>query len=80
MAVADVFDALMCRRPYKEPLPPEEVRRQIAGQRGRHFDPDMVDAFVAVFDDLETIARRFSDPAPADDIGTRDLVPPATSD
>ncbi|MBM4201473.1 MAG: HD domain-containing protein, partial [Gammaproteobacteria bacterium] len=76
MAVADVFDALLCRRPYKAPMPPDEVRRLIVRESGHQFDPDIIEAFIAVFDELKTIAQRFSDPAPLDDRGTRDLGPP----
>lgn len=45
-AVADVFDALSSRRPYKQPLPPEEVLRILQEGRGSHFDPRVLDAFV----------------------------------
>ncbi len=45
-AVADVFDALSSRRPYKEPLPPEEVLRILQEGRGSHFDPVVLDVFV----------------------------------
>ena len=45
MALADVFDALISRRVYKEPMSYERARGIIEGGRGRHFDPDMVDAF-----------------------------------
>ncbi|MDR2136375.1 MAG: response regulator [Treponema sp.] len=45
MAVADVYDALISVRPYKQPLGPEEAERIIAGERGKHFDPVLVDLF-----------------------------------
>ncbi|MGY6214272.1 response regulator [Methylolobus aquaticus] len=73
MAVADVFDALMCRRPYKQPIPPDEVRRMIVSESGRQFDPDITEAFDLLFDELNGIAQRFADPAPTDDRGIRDL-------
>jgi HD-GYP domain-containing protein (c-di-GMP phosphodiesterase class II) len=44
-AIADVFDALVSRRPYKEPLDFEEAMRMLARERGRHFDPSLLDAF-----------------------------------
>lgn len=44
-AVADVFDALSSRRPYKEPLPSEEVLRILQEGRGSHFDPVVLDVF-----------------------------------
>lgn len=46
--VADVFDALTHRRPYKDPWPVEKALAEIASQRGRQFDPDVVDAFLRV--------------------------------
>ena len=44
-AVADVFDALSSRRPYKEPFPPEQVMRILQEGRGQHFDPQVLDVF-----------------------------------
>ena len=65
MAVADVFDALISRRAYKDPLPPEQVMDIIAAGRGRHFDPDMADVFLAHFGEFCAIADCHRDPAPA---------------
>ena len=45
VALADVFDTLISRRTYKEPLPLEEAREIIAKGRGKQFDPDVTDAF-----------------------------------
>jgi CHASE2 domain-containing sensor protein len=45
-AVCDVFDALTSRRPYKEPWSVEDALAEIRDQRGRHFDPRLVDAFL----------------------------------
>ncbi len=61
MALADVFDALICRRVYKPSMPFAQARDIIVAERGRHFDPDMVDTFLAVFDEFETIAERYGD-------------------
>ena len=44
-AVADVFDALSSRRPYKEPMPFDQVMRILQEGRGSHFDPEILDAF-----------------------------------
>ena len=46
VALADVFDALVSRRAYKEPWPPEKAYEEIVSQRGKQFDPTVVDAFV----------------------------------
>ena len=56
MALADVFDALISRRVYKHPMPQSEVQIIIESGRGRHFDPDMTDAFLAHYSDFCDIA------------------------
>ena len=58
MALADVFDALISRRVYKEPLPPAAVRRIITEERGSQFDPHIADVFLAHLAEFEAIARR----------------------
>src|SRR5206468_1566845 len=47
VAVADVFDALVSARPYKHAWPIDESIDYVKGQRGKHFDPTCVDAFLA---------------------------------
>jgi putative two-component system response regulator len=64
MALSDVFDALTCRRHYKEAFPMERTLEIICEGRGRHFDPDVVDAFLEIRDSFADIARRYAD-APA---------------
>ncbi len=61
MAVADVYDALVSRRPYKEPFSHQTAREIIEGDKGTHFDPDVVDAFVAVDDQFQQIAQDFAE-------------------
>lgn len=61
MALADVFDALISRRAYKPPMPFGKARDIIAGERGRHFDPDVVDAFLNNFEHFQIIAERYGD-------------------
>jgi len=61
MALADVFDALVNRRVYKEPMSFDQARAVIAGGRGSHFDPDVVDAFLAIFDEFKAIALRYGE-------------------
>jgi putative two-component system response regulator len=63
MALADVYDALISRRVYKPAFPHADAVRIITEGRGRHFDPDMVDAFVSVADEFHAIAKRFVDTA-----------------
>jgi len=48
VAVADSFDAVTHRRPYKEAWPAEDAWREIAGKAGTDFDPGVVDAFTKV--------------------------------
>jgi response regulator RpfG family c-di-GMP phosphodiesterase len=52
VAVADVFDALTTERPYKEAYSPQAARKIIEEQRGRQFDPVIVDAFCRRFEDF----------------------------
>ena len=50
VAVADVFDALTQKRPYKPAWPLEEAVAEIDRQRGRQFDPDVVEAFLRIIE------------------------------
>jgi putative two-component system response regulator len=61
MAVADVYDALISRRVYKEGMPHEKAVGIIVEGKGSHFDPDMVDAFVGMADEFVQIAKRYKD-------------------
>jgi putative two-component system response regulator len=61
MALADVFDALISRRPYKEPFPLDVAIRHILDGRGTHFDPDVTDAFSDRIADFRAIAERYAD-------------------
>ncbi|HEX6736057.1 MAG TPA: two-component system response regulator, partial [Azonexus sp.] len=61
MALADVFDALICKRVYKDAFPVETARQIIVDGRGKHFDPDVVTAFVEHFDTFVRIARTYAD-------------------
>ena len=61
MAVADVYDALICRRIYKKAAPHTQAVQIIVDGRGTHFDPDMIDAFCAIAPEFHAIAERFAD-------------------
>lgn len=61
MAVADVYDALISRRIYKEGMPHEKACRIIEEGAGSHFDPDMVDAFMQIHEEFREIAQRYAD-------------------
>ncbi len=62
-AIADVFDALTSRRPYKEPFSLDEALDIIKSSKGNHFDPAVVDAFLESWDDIREIRGRFADPS-----------------
>ncbi|MFZ3220691.1 MAG: HD domain-containing phosphohydrolase, partial [Rhodoferax sp.] len=64
MALADVFDALISQRHYKKAFSLEDTVKIIVDGRGRHFDPDIVDAFTQLVDEFTRIATRYAD-APA---------------
>ena len=61
MALADVYDALISKRVYKPPFPHAKAVQIIQEGRGTHFDPDVVDAFVALEETFRNIALTFAD-------------------
>jgi putative two-component system response regulator len=61
MAVADVYDALISRRVYKDRMSHEQAMQIIIDGRGSHFDPDVVDAFVDIEEDMQAIAQSYPD-------------------
>lgn len=61
MAIADVFDALISARVYKPAFSFEVARELMAEQRGRHFDPDIADAFLGNLEDFVAIAVQHRD-------------------
>ena len=65
MALADVFDALVSRRVYKPPMTLDEATAIILEGREKHFDPAVVDVFVAQRQQFAEIAARFPDPEAA---------------
>ncbi len=60
-ALADVFDALSTKRPYKEALPTEACFSLIQESRGTHFDPQVVDAFFASKEDILRVKTKYAD-------------------
>ena len=61
MAVADVYDALISRRVYKEGMPHAKAVDIMREGRGSHFDPDILDAFLGMLDEFQRIAQKFAD-------------------
>jgi putative two-component system response regulator len=58
VALADSYDALTSDRPYKQALPHSDAVRKLAADRGAHFDPAVVDAFLEIEGELRNIRRR----------------------
>jgi putative two-component system response regulator len=56
MAIADVYDALIARRPYKEPMSPSDARTVILKGKETHFDPLLVEVFDDMYEDFTEIA------------------------
>jgi putative two-component system response regulator len=68
-AIADVFDALTSKRPYRKPFSVEKSLAIIREGRASHFDPDVVDAFFAIQDEILAIKKQYGeDNQPAFDI------------
>jgi putative two-component system response regulator len=61
MAVADVYDALVSARPYKKPMDHEKACAIITEGRGSHFDPNVVDAFLALHLEFKRTADELKD-------------------
>ena len=77
VALADVYDALTSKRPYKEPLAHEDVLEMIRQERGKHFDPQIVDIFVEnqeVFQRIRRFVEFEENPASINDL-LHDRVP-----
>ena len=56
VALADVYDALTCKRVYKEGMPHDRVRQIIIEESGKHFDPKVVEAFLATEAQFQNVA------------------------
>jgi len=61
VAVCDVYDALISQRVYKPSLSHDVARSIIVDERGTHFDPRIVDAFLECEDEIRDVVRRFSE-------------------
>jgi len=62
VAVADVFDALTTRRPYKEPWPLAAVENFLEAGAGKHFDPALIDIFRRRRDEFVEVMQALADP------------------
>lgn len=61
VALADVYDALSCRRCYKEAWDESEVLENIRSESGKQFDPEMVDVFLECIDTFRQIEKLYPD-------------------
>jgi putative two-component system response regulator len=59
--VADVYDALVSKRPYKEAFPHEVAVKEILEGKGTQFDQDVVDAFMELQSQLPAIYEQFKE-------------------
>ncbi len=60
-AIADVFDALGCKRCYKNAWPMDEIVDFIKKEKGKHFDPSLVDILLGNIDEIRSIRNRYPD-------------------
>jgi putative two-component system response regulator len=61
VAVADVYDALISNKVYRQGMAHDAAMAVIISERGHHFEPDVVDAFMELSLEIEDVARRFAD-------------------
>ena len=61
VAIADVFDALTSARPYKAAWPVEEAANYLRQQKGRHFDPELVDLFLEKLPEMLAIREKWAE-------------------
>ncbi|MDH5654477.1 MAG: HD-GYP domain-containing protein [Spirochaetia bacterium] len=59
-AVADVFDALTSERPYKNAVSPKQSIRIMQKEKGKHFDPEMLNAFIQIMNPLHSNILSFT--------------------
>ncbi|MCB1773470.1 MAG: response regulator [Gammaproteobacteria bacterium] len=66
VAIADVFDALTMQRPYKEPWSCEDAFDSLRDGSGSHFDPELVELFIGIKDEILAIKQEWTDRDPLD--------------
>ena len=60
VALADVYDALSSARVYKEAWDEEKIVSILKEESGKHFDPELVDIFLEIFDTIKAIEKRYT--------------------
>ena len=61
MAIADVYDALICKRVYKSPMPHSKAVEIIKEGKGRHFDPSLTDCFLEIHEAFRDVALSYAE-------------------
>lgn len=61
VAIADVFDALTSKRPYKKAWSFESAQKLLEDEKGEHFDPELVDIFIKNIDEVRKIYEKFQE-------------------
>lgn len=60
-ALCDVYDALVSKRPYKQPWPQDKVLAYLKENSGLHFDPKLVEAFLEILPEIDAIQAEFAE-------------------
>jgi response regulator RpfG family c-di-GMP phosphodiesterase len=63
LTIVDVYDALTHDRVYRAALPETEVLRRMQSKQGRHFDPELLCAFLSILEEVQQIAAQYPDEA-----------------
>jgi len=66
-ALADVFDALSSRRSYKPPWPDEKIIEVVKKDSGSHFDPEVVESFLDIFEVITAIRDKYTEALPPEE-------------
>ena len=61
MALADVYDALASKRPYKESWSDDQIFETIRSESGNHFDPELVNTFFEIISVIKAIQNKYRD-------------------
>jgi len=61
VAIADVYDALSCRRVFREAMSEADILRTLRHGAGKRYDPDMIEAFFSRLHTIRVIGKRFPD-------------------
>ena len=61
VALSDVYDALTSQRIYKDSWPEERVLQYMREEKGKHFDPELVDVFFSIYDVIRAIQNKYGD-------------------